>query len=104
MSLCGIILTELIKIAIILITLLASEMKWYLMGRVSGSWGKLTEIYHDGTDGYVGTKSGGLVLEPDSGNVNIDGNPAFSDQSIQSTAAKFPSPAYDSGWVYIANQ
>ncbi|MDX1776416.1 MAG: hypothetical protein R3297_07530, partial [Desulfobulbales bacterium] len=76
-----------------------------VMGRASGSWGKYTEIYHDGTDGYIGTDAGDLVLEPASGNVAIDGNIAFPDGTVQTTAAPvagmFPRPAYDSGWVDI---
>ncbi len=39
-------------------------------GRSSGTWGNYIELTHDGTDGYVSTDTGHLVLDP-MGNVGV---------------------------------
>ncbi|GAB4276261.1 MAG: hypothetical protein Kow0092_31980 [Deferrisomatales bacterium] len=68
-------------------------------GAATGSWGKYTEVSHDGVNGKVATDAGDLVLAP-AGSVKVDKSVTFPDGTRQTTAYRgFPRPNYDSGWV-----
>ena len=40
-------------------------------GKATGSWGKALRLTHDGTDGYITTDTGNLILNPADGSANV---------------------------------
>jgi hypothetical protein len=48
----------------------ANDARLRAFGKATGHWGKYIEITHDGTDGYISTDAGDIVLQP-AGNVGI---------------------------------